>query len=200
LTLKDLYRLSQAGYRGKATVPVLWDAWENKIINNESSEIIKILNGQFNDFAFYKNIDLYPESLQSEIEAWNKKIYYSVNDGVYRCGFARTQLAYETACLEIFNTLDEIDIVLNEKSYLCGDALTLADVQLFTTLFRFDAVYYGLFNCSIKRIADYPNISRYVQKIYNLDGVATTCNLEKVKIDYYSQLFPLNPSGIIPLG
>jgi len=200
LSLKQFYQRSCPSYAGKATVPVFWDSFSQKIVNNESSEIIYMLNAQFNDFATYPKLDLYPASLEAEIEAWNEKIYHSVNNGVYRCGFALNQIAYQTACQELFNTLEEIELTLSQRRYLCGDLLTLADVRLFTTLFRFDAVYYGLFKCSIKRIKDYTHLSRYLQDIYELPGVAATCNLEKVKLDYYTQLFPLNPGGLVPLG
>ena len=199
-SLPQLYQKAMPGYQGKATVPVLWDNVKERIVNNESSEIIKMLNSQFNDFAEHGDLDLYPLLWQEEIESWNEKTYSAVNNGVYRCGFAQTQQAYQEACLELFNRLDELDLVLGERRYLCGDILTLADVRLFTTLFRFDAVYYGLFKCNIKRIQDYSNLSRFLKDIYQLPGVAATCNLERVKIDYYGQLFPLNPGGIIPLG
>jgi glutathionyl-hydroquinone reductase len=193
-TLAQFYRLNQPNYRAKATVPLLWDSWQKQIVNNESSEIIKLLNGHFPG-----DVDLYPASLEKEIEQWNAKIYPAINNGVYLCGFARTQAAYQDACQKLFQTLDEIELVLSRQHYLCGESLTLADIRLFTTLFRFDAVYYSLFKCSIKRIADYPNLSRYLSDIYNLPDVAATCNLEQVKKDYYGQLFPLNPSGIVPL-
>ena len=198
-SLKELYNLAQKGYKGRCTVPVLWDTKTKTIVNNESAEIIVILNSQFNDFANNSNLNLYPNHLKDKIEEWNEKIYPTVNNGVYRCGFAQTQWAYNKACTELFATLDEINEVLGENRYLCGDDLTLADIRLFTTLIRFDVAYFGLFKCSLKRIADYPHLSRYLEEIYNLKGVAETCDLEAVKKDYYGNLFPLNPSGIIPL-
>ncbi len=196
-TLAQFYRLNKPKYRGKSSVPLLWDSWQNKIVNNESSEIIKLFNCQFQGSP--DSVDLYPASLVPEIERWNAKIYPAINNGVYLCGFARTQKAYESACRDIFEILDEIELVLSDQRYLCRENLTLADIRLFTTLFRFDAVYYGLFKCSIRRITDYPKLSRYLDDIYNLPGVAETCDLEQVKRDYYGQLFPLNPSGIVPL-
>lgn len=199
-TLPEFYQFAQPGYTGRCTVPVLWDTQTQQIVNNESSEIIVILNSQFNDFAQNSTLDLYAESLKAEIDKWNDKIYPSVNNGVYRCGFAQTQEAYETACHELFTTLDEIDANLEQNQYLCGDRLTLADVRLFTTLFRFDIVYYGLFKCSRKRIQDYTNLGRYLRDLYQLPGVAATCDLDSVKRDYYGNLFPLNPGGIIPTG
>jgi putative glutathione S-transferase len=199
-TIPELYQRSQNGYNGRATVPVLWDEKTKTIVNNESGEIIVILNSQFNQWATNPNLNLYPEELKETIDFWNEKIYHGVNNGVYRCGFAQTQEAYEKACNELFNILDEIDQVLEKKRYLCGDILTLADVRLFTTLFRFDIAYYGLFKCNRKRIIDYENLGAYLRDIYQLPGIAQTCDLEQVKKDYYGNLFPLNPGGIIPLG
>lgn len=199
-TVPELYKLAQPGYRGRCTVPILWDDETKTIVNNESAEIIEILNSQFNGFANNPNVDLYPEALKEDIDRWNEKIYHSVNNGVYRCGFAQTQMAYEKACKELFATLDEVDGVLATKRYLCGDLVTLADVRLFTTLVRFDTVYYGLFKCSIKRIQDYEYLWGYLKDLYQLPGVAATSDLNSIKQDYYGNLFPLNPGGIIPLG
>ncbi len=199
-TVPELYKLAQPGYQGRSTVPILWDDETKNIINNESAEIIEILNSQFNEFATNPTLDLYPEALREQIDNWNKKIYPAVNNGVYRCGFAQTQTAYELACNELFTVLDEIDAVLENNRYLCGQQLTLADVRLFTTLFRFDIVYYGLFKCNRRRIQDYKNLGGYLRDIYQLPGIANTCDLEQVKKDYYGNLFPLNPGGMIPLG
>lgn len=199
-TLADIYQRAQPGYRGRSTVPVLWDSETQTIVNNESAEIIVQLNAQFNAFARHPDLDLAPADLQDCLDRWNEKIYPAVNNGVYRCGFAQTQAAYEQACRELFTVLDEIDTVLASRRYLCGDRITLADVRLFTTLFRFDAVYYGLFKCNRRRIADYPYLGPYLRDLYQLPGVAATCDLESVKRDYYGNLFPLNPGGIIPLG
>lgn len=198
-TLRELYNLAEPGYKGRCTVPVLWDMQTKTIVNNESSEIIVILN-QFNEFASNPTLDLYPEELRKQIDFWNEKIYHTVNNGVYRCGFAQTQEAYEKACNELFTTLDEIDTALETNRYLCGDKITLADVRLFTTLFRFDIVYYGLFKCNRYRIQDYKNLGAYLRDLYQLPRVADTCDLESVKRDYYGNLFPLNPGGIIPCG
>ncbi|MGK7896361.1 MAG: glutathione S-transferase family protein [Xenococcus sp. (in: cyanobacteria)] len=199
-TAPELYKLAQPGYQGRATVPILWDDTTKTIVNNESAEIIEILNSQFNKFATNPTLNLYPKLLQKQIDNWNKKIYSAINNGVYRCGFAQTQNAYELACNELFTVLDEIDAVLETNRYLCGQELTLADIRLFTTLFRFDIVYYGLFKCNRRRIQDYKNLSGYVKDIYQLPGVANTCDLQQVKKDYYGNLFPLNPGGIIPVG
>lgn len=200
LTLADLYQWACPGYSGRSTVPVLWDMQSQTIVNNESADIIVMLNSQFNQVAQHPELDLYPDVLKPAIDQWNDKIYHAVNNGVYRCGFAQTQAAYERACRELFTVLDEIDAELATHRYLCGDRLTLADVRLFTTLFRFDVVYYGLFKCNRRRIRDYAHLSGYVQELYQWPGVADTCNLEVVKRDYYGNLFPLNPGGIIPDG
>jgi putative glutathione S-transferase len=199
-TLPELYQLAKPGYNGRSTVPVLWDKQTQTIVNNESAEIIVILNSAFNEFALNPTLDLYQADLKETIDRWNDKIYHAVNNGVYRCGFAQTQAAYDTACNELFATLDEIDATLATSRYLCGDLVTLADVRLFTTLFRFDIVYYGLFKCNRRRIQDYANLGPYLRDLYQLPGVADTCDLEAVKRDYYGNLFPLNPGGIIPNG
>ena len=184
-TLSELYQQALPGYDGRCTVPVLWDK--------------QMLNSEFNEFANH-TLDLYPEELRENIDIWNEKIYNSVNNGVYRCGFAQTQEAYDKACDQLFAALDEIDSVIATSRYLCGDSITLADVRLFTTLFRFDIVYYGLFKCNRRRIQDYKHLGPYLRDIYQLPGVASTCSLESVKRDYYGNLFPLNPGGIIPSG
>lgn len=198
--LADLYQKAQPGYNGRATVPLLWDSQSGTIVNNESADIIVILNAQFNQFAGNPDLDLYPESLKPSIDQWNERIYPTVNNGVYRCGFAQTQPAYDAACHDLFSTLDQIEAVLKINRYLCGKTLTLADIRLFTTLFRFDAVYYGLFKCNRRCIQDYPQLRGYLQELYQLPGVASTCDLDAVKRDYYGNLFPLNPGGIIPDG
>ncbi len=198
-SVKQLYQLAQSGYSGRSTVPILWDKTTKTIVNNESAEIIIILNEQFNQFAEKPELNLYPDDLRSQIEEWNEKIYHNVNNGVYRCGFATTQSAYEEACQGLFDTLDTIESHLQDNLYLCGEQITLADVRLFTTLIRFDVAYYSLFKCSLKRISDYPNLSRYVTQIDNLPNIKETYDVDAVKQDYFGNLFPLNPSGIIPL-
>ena len=197
--LAHLYQEAQEGYTGRFTVPILWDSKSKTIVNNESSEIIIMLNDQFNNFAKFPELNLYPKELQEKIELWNEKIYHNVNNGVYRCGFAQTQTAYEEASRQLFETLDEIDLVLKTNRYLCGDILTLADIRLFTTLFRFDIVYYSLFKCSRQRIQDYEYLGDYVRELYQIKGIANTCDLESVQKDYFGNLFPLNPGGIIPI-
>ncbi len=197
--LAALYKQAVPGYGGRATVPVLWDDKLGAIVNNESAEIIVVLNEAFNALS-QRELDLYPPDLKDSVDQWNAKIYPAVNNGVYRCGFAQSQEAYDRACDELFTALDDIEGVLATQRYLCGDRLTLADVRLFTTLFRFDTVYYGLFKCSRRRIADYEHLSGYLRDIYQQEGVAATCNLNVVKRDYYGNLFPLNPGGLIPQG
>ncbi|PSR15328.1 glutathione-dependent reductase [filamentous cyanobacterium CCP3] len=199
-TLPELYRQVQPGYGGRATVPVLWDTRTASIVNNESAEIIVILNEAFDEWAMHPEVDLYPENLRAEIDRWNDRTYSAVNNGVYRCGFAQSQAAYDRAVTELFDALGDIDQALGQRPYLCGDRVTLADVRLFTTLFRFDVVYYSLFKCNRCRIQDYAHLGPYLRRLYQLPGVAETCDIEAVKRDYYGNLFPLNPSGIIPAG
>jgi glutathionyl-hydroquinone reductase len=199
-TLRDLYRLGQPNYQGRCTVPVLWDKQTQTVVNNESSEIIVILNSALNEFAKHPELDFYPVALRAEIDRWNEKIYPAVNNGVYRCGFAQTQAAYDVACHELFGMLDELDRALATQRYLCGNSLTLADIRLFTTLIRFDIAYYGLFKCDRRRIQDYPNLGAYLRDLYQHPGIAETCDLQSIKQDYYGNLFPLNPGGIIPTG
>ena len=199
-TLKEFYRLAQPGYGGRSTVPLLWDSHTQTIVNKESADIIVMLDREFNVVTQPLHPLLYPDDLKEKIDTWNKKIYHAVNNGVYRCGFAQTQEAYNQACDELFVMLDEIDAVLTHQRYLCGANPTLADVRLFTTLFRFDIVYYGLFKCNRRRIQDYANLGPYLRDLYQLSGVADTCDLDAVKRDYYGNLFPLNPGQIIPRG
>lgn len=197
-TLSQLYRFAKSGYQGRSTVPMLWDNQTYSIVNNESAEIIEILNTEFNEYATHPELDLAPAHLQGAIAEWNELIYQTVNNGVYRCGFAQSQAAYDRAYTELFATLDRIDGVLANQPYLCGDSLTLADVRLFTTLIRFDLVYHSLFKCNRRRIRDYAHLSAYVSKIYQLPSVAATCDFPTILHDYYSNLFPLNPGGIVP--
>jgi putative glutathione S-transferase len=199
-SLPELYQTAQVGYTGRSTVPVLWDTQTRTIVNNESADIIQILNAAFNNVATRPDIDLYPDALRAPIDRWNDLIYHAVNNGVYRCGFARTQAAYEQACTLLFDTLDDLDHHLARQRYLAGDRLTLADVRLFTTLFRFDAVYHGLFKCDRQRLREYAYLWPYARDLYQQPGVADTCDLDTIRRDYYGNLFPLNPGGIIPLG
>jgi len=193
-----LYVAADPDHTGKATVPVLWDKKTRRIVNNESSEIIRILNTAF-DHITGNRLDLYPEPLRAEIDRWNALIYPNVNNGVYRSGFATTQHAYEEAVTALFATLDTIDAHLGANCYLAGEYLTEADWRLFTTLVRFDIAYYGAFNCNLRRIADYPNLSGYLRELYQWPGIASTVKLDEIKRGYYS-LKNVTLHGIVPVG
>lgn len=197
--LYELYQRAKPSYTGRVTVPVLWDKQRETIVNNESSEIIVLLNDAFRPLAT-RPADLYPSALRAEIDAVNERVYATLNNGVYRCGFATTQDAYEEAFTPLFATLDWLDERLAARRWLMGDAFTLADVRLFTTLIRFDAVYFGHFKCNQQRVEDYPNLRGYLRDIYQLPGVAATVNMEHIKRHYYGSHKTINPSGVIPLG
>ena len=199
-SLPDLYQTAQPGYRGRSTVPVLWDTETRTIVNNESLEIIKLLNQDLNAWAQRPGVDLYPAADREAIDGWIERNYHAINNGVYRCGFARTQTAYEAAANLLFDTLTAIDAHLSQQRYLCGEQPTLADVCLFTTLVRFDAAYHGLFKCDRRRLRDYPNLWPYARDLYQYPRVAPTCDFATIRRDYYGNLFPLNPGGLIPLG
>lgn len=200
--LYQLYLRADDHYTGRITVPVLWDKRTNSIVNNESADIIRMLNSGFGDLAD-NCIDLYPEELHEEIEQVNERLYANFNNGVYRAGFATTQLAYEEACLEVFDTLEYIESRLahssSHSSYIVGDQVTEADIRLFVTLIRFDLAYHGLFKTNLKQIKDYPNTFAYMKHLYNLPGIAETVNIDHIKAGYYS-IKALNPTGIVPLG
>jgi glutathionyl-hydroquinone reductase len=197
-TLPELYDLASPNYSLRSTVPVLWDGKNRQIINNESADICRILNRSFDTLAVGGRFDLEPADLREEIDGWNELIYKDVNNGVYRCGFARSQAAYDRAIEALFATLDTLETHLSNNAYLCGDRSTIADIRLFPTLFRFDTIYYSLFKCQLRRLTDYPAVSNYARKFYSLPNVAKTGNLPAAIADYYMTLFPLNPSGIVP--
>jgi putative glutathione S-transferase len=197
--LHEIYTASQPDYTGRVTVPVLWDLKSGKIVNNESSEIIRMFNSAFDKVGATAG-DLYPADLREDIDALNERIYFTVNNGVYRAGFAQSQAAYEEAVRALFGTLDWLDERLAMHQWLCGERLTEADWRLFTTLIRFDAVYVGHFKCNIRRIADYPNLMRYLRDLYAQPGVAGTVNFKHIKGHYYMSHPQLNPSGIVPVG
>jgi glutathionyl-hydroquinone reductase len=199
-TVREFYLSINPQYSGRNTVPILWDRTQHAIVNNESAEIIVMLNAEFNPLADHAELDLYPESLRPTIDQWNDEIYEAINNGVYKCGFAQTQAAYEQCCDRLFTTLDKIETQLAQQRYLCGPEITLADIRLFPTLFRFDAVYYTLFKCNRHSIKDYPHLSQYLRDLFQHPGIAETCNVEQVKQDYFGNLFPLNPGGLIPQG
>jgi len=196
--LYEAYIATDAHYTGKVTVPTLWDKKAKRIVNNESSEIIRMLNSAF-DALTGDTADYYPKALRAEIDAINERIYNSVNNGVYRCGFARSQAAYEEAFDGLFSTLDWLEERLSRQRYLVGNQITEADWRLFPTLVRFDVAYFSLFKCNKKRIADYPNLSNYMRELYQVPGVAATVKPRYYVINYYS-IAKLNPTGIIPKG
>jgi putative glutathione S-transferase len=196
--LHQAYTASDPHYTGKVTVPTLWDKQTGRIVNNESSEIIRMLNSEFNAVGADPT-DYYPEELRSEIDAINERIYTSINNGVYRCGFARSQGAYEAAYDALFATLDELEARLSRQRYLLGDRLTEADWRLFPTLVRFDVAYFSLFKCNRNRIADFPNLSNYTRDLYQFPGIAETVKPRYYVINYWS-IRRVNPTGIIPKG
>jgi putative glutathione S-transferase len=195
----QVYSAANPDYTGRATVPVLWDRQARTIVNNESSEIIRMLNREFDDFGDAA-LDLYPQTLRATIDAINTVVYESINNGVYRCGFARTQQAYEASFRKLFAALDEVEERLGRQRYLAGDRFTEADLRLFPTLVRFDAIYSSHFKCNLRRIADYHNLSNYMREIYQMPGVAETVDMPGIKLGYYGGMPGLNPNGIIPLG
>jgi len=196
--LHQAYTASDPRYTGKVTVPTLWDRKIGRVVNNESSEIIRMLNAEFAGIAG-DGIDFYPPPLRADIDRINDLVYRTVNNGVYRCGFARSQAAYEAAYDALFATLDELDARLARQRYLVGHQITEADWRLFPTLVRFDVAYFSLFRCNKKRIADYPNLANYMRALYQVPGVAATVKPRYYVINYWS-IKRLNPSGIIPKG
>ena len=198
--LREIYLLARPDYSGRATVPVLWDTKTRIIVNNESSEIIRMLNREFDEFATRTLPDMYPEDLRAEIDRWNELVYRTVNNGVYRAGFATVQEKYENAVQALFSTMDLLDRHLAENRYLCGSRLTEADWRLFTTLVRFDPVYHGHFKCNLRRLIDYPNLWAYVRDLYQMPGVADTVNFTHIKEHYYRSHVTINPTRIVPLG
>ena len=197
--LHQIYTKADPKYTGRVTVPVLWDKDTQTIVNNESSEIIRMLNSAF-DLIGAKSGDYYPESLRAEIDNLNNRIYKTVNNGVYKCGFATTQAAYEDALKPLFDTLDWLEKRLSRQRYLTGEQITEADWRLFTTLVRFDSVYVGHFKCNIRQIVDYPHLWRYVRDLYQIPGVADTINFIHIKGHYYQSHKTINPTGIVPVG
>ena len=197
--MHEIYTKAMPDYSGRVTVPVLWDKQTKTIVSNESPEIIRMFNSAF-DAVGAKVGDYYPPDLRSEIDSLNERIYTTVNNGVYRCGFATTQEAYEQAITPLFDTLDWLEDRLRAKRYLTGDQITEADWRLFTTLIRFDVVYVGHFKCNIRRIADYPNLSEYLRDLYQQPGIAKTVNLEHIKKHYYESHETINPSRVVPKG
>ena len=195
----QVYAAARPGFTGRATVPVLWDRQNRTIVNNESSEIIRMLNSEFDEFGDAA-VDLYPALLRAAIDEANAFVYEAVNDRVYRCGFAKTQQAYEASFGMLFAALDRLEDRLGHQRYLVGSRFTEADLRLFPTLVRFDAVYYSHFKCNLRRLVDYHNLSNYTREIYQMPGVAETVDIPLIKLGYWGGMRNLNPSGIIPLG
>lgn len=196
--LHQLYTRNDPDYSGRATVPVLWDKKLDKMVNNESADILRMFNDAFEELA-PSEVDLYPEARRGTIDELNGYYYNALNNGVYRAGFASTQYAYDEAYTEIFAALDDAEQRLTCSRFILGDRLTETDIRLFVTLVRFDAVYHGLFKCNRKRIIDYPQLSRYLSDIYHLPGISATVDFAHIKQGYYA-IRKLNPSGIVPQG
>jgi putative glutathione S-transferase len=197
--MHQIYTKADPHYTGRATVPVLWDKRQGRMVNNESADILRIFNSGFGDLA-KGGIDLYPEELRSAIDVLNERIYPALNNGVYRTGFATTQIAYEEAFADVFAMLDELEERLAQGGpFLLGERLTETDLRLFVTLVRFDAAYHGLFKCNLRRIADYPALSAYLARVLAIPGVRDTVSVDHIKRGYYS-IKALNPNGIVPVG
>ena len=197
--LHEVYTKAQPKYSGRVTVPVLWDKQRGTIVNNESSEIIRMFDSAFDGLGAAPG-DYYPAELQPEIDAVNARVYETLNNGVYRSGFATTQEAYEEAVVPLFGTLDWLEERLAGQRYLCGDRLTEADWRAFTTLVRFDPVYHYHFKCNLRRLVDYPNLWAYTRDLYQHPGIAETVDFEHIKRHYYGSHRRVNPTGVVPLG
>jgi putative glutathione S-transferase len=195
----EIYTRDNPNYSGRVTVPILWDKKQQRIVNNESSDIIRMLNSAFNHLT-NNHDDYYPEALRNEIDSVNNSVYKDINNGVYRAGFATNAGAYKKSVITLFEALDEVESILSDKRYLTGDKLTEADWRLFTTLVRFDAVYVGHFKCNLKRIVDYPNLSNYLRELYQYNGVKETVNITQIKRHYYYSHDMINPTRIVPEG
>ncbi|WP_017473604.1 glutathione S-transferase family protein [Amphibacillus jilinensis] len=197
--LYQIYQKADPSYSGRVSVPVLYDLKQNKIVNNESADIIRMLNTAF-DHLGAETVDFFPESLQQEIEVINEDVYYAINNGVYKAGFATEQGVYQEEVTKLFEALDRLEERLADRRYLVGEQITEADWRLFPTLIRFDPVYYGHFKCNIKRLVDYPNLWRYTKALYHYPGVSETVNIDHIKEHYYRSHKSINPTGIVPVG
>lgn len=196
--MHEVYSKADPHYTGRATVPVLWDKARSTIVNNESADILRMLNSGFGILAS-DEYDLYPAQLRDEIDAVNSQVYPKLNNGVYRTGFATTQVAYEEAYKDVFEMLDTLETRLSNSNFLVGDILTEADIRLFVTLVRFDSAYNGIFKCNKKKIMEYPALSAYIERMLQIPGIASTVNVTHIKQGYYS-IKALNPNGIVPMG
>ncbi|KAL5842740.1 hypothetical protein ACOSQ3_013343 [Xanthoceras sorbifolium] len=199
-SIRDLYEFASTNYSGKYTVPVLWDKKLKTIVNNESSEIIRMFNTEFNDIAENAAMDLYPPEMRDQIEETNEWIYPGINNGVYRCGFATKQGPYEEAARQLYEALDRCEEILGKQRYICGNRLTEADIRLFVTLIRFDEVYAVHFKCNKKLLREYPNLFNYTKDIYQIPGMSSTVDMQHIKRHYYGSHPSINTYGIIPLG
>ena len=197
--LYQVYQRADASYSGRVTVPVLWDKSRNTIVSNESSEIMRMLNSAFNEITG-NTLDFYPTAMRVEIDRVNDIVYDGFNNGVYRAGFATSQEAYESAYGDVFNTLDWLEERLGQQRYVVGDQITEADWRLFTTLIRFDSVYFGHFKCNQRLIRDYPNILGYLRELFQMPGISESVNMRYIKAHYYGSHGTINPTGVIPLG
>lgn len=197
--LHQLYTLASRNYTGRVTVPVLWDTREKTIVNNESSEIIRMFNSEFDEFTDISS-DFYPVPYRDEIDRINSFVYKNINNGVYRCGFATTQEAYEEAYNDLFEAIERVEQILSKNNYLAGDILTEADLRLFTTIVRFDPVYFSHFKCNKRMIREYTNLFSYLKELFNLGGIKETVNFDHIKKHYYMSHKNINPTGIVPVG
>ena len=198
--LAQAYRVTDPHYHGRVTVPVLWDTPTKRIVSNSDDDIMRMFETEFDALAAHPDVQLYPAQHRAEIERLNELIYETVNDGVYRAGFAATQAAYEPPARRVFETLDALDERLATQRFLCGAAPVETDWRLFVTLIRFDPVYYGHFKCNLRRIVDYPNLSGYLRDLYQTGGVAATVNFDHIKRHYYVTHDEINPTRIVPIG
>lgn len=198
--LSEAYLASDPDYRGRFTVPVLWDKQTGRIVTNSDDDLLRMLNTEFDALAENPSLDLYPSAHRHEIDEVNELVYERVNNGVYRAGFATSQSAYEDAFETLFETLDALDVRLSKRRFLVGESLTEADIRLFVTLIRFDAVYFGHFKCNQRRIVDYPNLSGYVRDLYQIPGIADTVRIDQIKRHYYATHTDINPTAIVPVG
>lgn len=197
--LSEVYRATDPDYRGRVTVPVLWDTVTKRIVSNSDDDLMRMFNNEFNAFT-PSRLDLYPEPLRDHIDEWNALLYEQVNDGVYRAGFATSQVAYEKAVRRLFEALDRLEQRLAGRRYLFGSQLVETDWRLFVTLIRFDAVYHGHFKCNIRRIIDYHNLFGFLRDLYQTEGIAETVNFDHIKRHYYVTHDDINPTRIVPLG
>jgi len=197
--LREAYNANDMDYRGRVTVPVLWDTQTKRIVSNNDDSIMRALETEFGAFA-KRDVDLYPAEHRAQIDALNDVIFETVNDGVYRAGFATTQAAYEAPVYRLFDTLDMLDTRLAERRYLFGARPLETDWRLFVTLIRFDPVYVGHFKCNVRRIVDYPNLSGYLRDLYQVPGIASTVDFDHIKRHYYATHDDINPTGIVPVG